>query len=87
MNAVQGAGFRGRRPATRRGWVLAAALLGAVALARPAPAQQASAPTNQNPIAKAAADLTAAQDSPEARVIALHRHVRDEIRQVATQWG
>lgn len=53
----------------------------------PASAQQAPAATNENAIAKAAAELTAAQDTPEARVIALHRHVRDEIRQVATQWG
>ena len=70
-----------------RAWVLAAWVSGAAVTGLPVSAQQAPAATNDNAIAKAAAELTAAQNTPEAKVIALHRHVRDEIRQVTTQWG
>jgi hypothetical protein len=86
MNAVQGAGFRGIFPAMPGRPLLVALMVGLAAGAAPVPAQEEPA-ADDAAIAKAAAEWTAAHDSPEAKVVALHRHVRDEIRQVATQWG
>ena len=68
-----------------KGWFLA--LLLSAALSACAMAQEWPEATNDASIAAAATELTAKQESPEAKVIALHRFVRDEIRQVATQWG
>lgn len=69
-----------------KGW-LRALLVCAVLSAAGAMAQERPEATNDTTVAAAATELTARQESPEAKVIALHRFVRDEVRQVATQWG
>ena len=68
-----------------RRWLAAAACL-AIAVACAA-AEPQSAEAERAEIAKTAAKLTAESKTPEAGVLVLHRFVRDEIRQVATQWG
>lgn len=78
-------GFGSERSNAMRGWMaawagLAIGMAGATAQEQPADAERAD-------IAKTAAKLTAELKTPEARVLALHRFVRDDIRQVATQWG
>ena len=68
-----------------RGWMAIGAGL-AIGIACAA-AEPQSAEAERAAVTRAAAKLAAEQKTPEAKVLALHRFVRDDIRQVATQWG